>query len=81
MTVTFTINLTTQDNQISSRQFLIPDIGCINFVLNHFKILLNLPNVLLKLHEPKTVFLMIFCISYWVVKTSQAKTAIQHTTI
>ena len=43
--MTFSLNWTTQENQISSRQYLIPDITFINLVLKHLKILLNLPNV------------------------------------
>ena len=41
----FSLNWTTQENQISLRQFLIPDITCINLILKHLTILLNLPNV------------------------------------
>ena len=79
--MTFRLDWTTQENQISSKQFSIPDITCINLVLNHFNILLNLPNVikivLSKLQQPKTVLLKIFCISYLVlIKISYAKTAI-----
>ena len=43
--MTFRLKWTTQENQISSRQFLIPDITCINLVLKLLKILLDLPIV------------------------------------
>ena len=58
--VTFRLNWITQENQINSRQFLIPDITCINLVLNHLKILLNLPNVkscIIEITPTKTVLL------------------------
>ena len=65
--VTFSLNWTTQENQISSRQFLIPYITCINLELKHLKILQNLRNVKscnIKITPTQTVLLKIFYISY-----------------
>ena len=71
--VTFSLNWTTQENQISSRQFLIPDITCINLILKHLNILLNLPNVkscIIKITPTQNSFVK--NILYFILSTDKA---------
>ena len=52
------------------KTILIADVTCINLVLKHLKMLLNLPNVkscVIKIIPTQNSFVKIFCISYWVV--------------
>ena len=72
--MTVRLNWTTQEHQISSRQFLIPDITCITLVLNRFKILLNLLNVkscIIKIRPTPTKKSFIKNIMYFILSSDK----------